>query len=265
MGQEKPIVATRQPRLAGKVALVTGGTLGIGAAIVQLFAREGAQVAFCARRRAAGLRLEAKLAAEGLNVSFWPADVAAEAEVRNVIVRTVKRYGRLDVVVNNAGVSASAPLEATSLKEWQRVVENNLTSMFLVCKHAIPYLRRSGAGSIINLGSTYGVVGAPGSAVYAVTKAAAINLSRTLAAELAPDRIRVNALCPGATDTPLHRRWRASQPDPEDSWRVLVARHPMGRLATPEEIALGALYLASDESSFVTGHALMVDGGYTAV
>ncbi|HZV51919.1 MAG TPA: SDR family NAD(P)-dependent oxidoreductase [Candidatus Dormibacteraeota bacterium] len=252
-------------RLTGKVALVTGGTLGIGAAIVRLFAREGAQVAFCARRSAAGLQLEAELATEHLSVSFWPCDVAVESEARCLIERTVERYGRLDVVVNNAGVSASAPLEATSLEEWRRVVENNLTSMFLICKHAIPHLRRSGSGSIVNLGSTYGVVGAPRSAAYAVTKAAAINLSRTLAAELAADGIRVNALCPGATDTPLHRRWRASQPDPEAAWRALVDRHPMGRLATPEEVAMGALYLASDESSFVTGHALMVDGGYTAI
>src|SRR5579875_295004 len=258
-------VMTGQRRLAGKVALVTGGSLGIGAAIVQLFAQEGAKVAFCARRQDVGRQLESRLAAEGLSVSFWPCDVAVEAEVQGLIECTVERYGRLDIVVNNAGISVSARLEAMSLEEWHRVVENNLTSMFLVCKHAIPYLRRSGAGSIINLGSTYGVVGAPGSAVYAVTKAAAISLSRTLAAELAPDRIRVNALCPGATDTPLHRRWRASQPDPEAAWRALVDRHPMGRLATPEEVAMGALYLASDESSFVTGHALMVDGGYTAI
>jgi NAD(P)-dependent dehydrogenase (short-subunit alcohol dehydrogenase family) len=177
----------------------------------------------------------------------------------------MERYGRLDVLVNNAGITVSGTVEDTTLDDWRAVLDANITTMFLVTKYAIPALRRSSAGSIINLGSTYGVVGAAGSAAYAVSKAAAINLARTLALELAGDGIRVNALCPGATATPMNIEWLAAQPDPEQARRALVAKHPIGRMSSPEEQAGAALFLASDDASFVTGHALMADGGYTAI
>jgi NAD(P)-dependent dehydrogenase (short-subunit alcohol dehydrogenase family) len=260
--------ATNQSRsqtLGGKVALVTGGSVGIGAAIVRQFADEGAAVVLCARSSEDGRALERDLTATGRVALFVSCDVSMEAAVEQLIATIVDRFGRLDILVNNAGITASGLVEETSLETWRAVLEANVTSMFLVTKHAIPVLRRSPGASIINLGSTYGVVGSAGSGAYAVSKAAAISLTKTLSLELAGDHIRVNALCPGATGTPMNIEWLAAQPDPEQALRDLVAKHPIGRLASPDEQAAAALFLASDGASFVTGHSLMVDGGYTAI
>ena len=251
-------------RLSGKVALVTGGNRGIGEAIVRLFAQEGAKVAFCGRRESLGRTVEKEVRAGGGDVFFVQADVSKEEEAKRFVDETVERYGRLDIVVNNAGIAPASPVETMELSSWQEVVDINVTHMFLISKHSIPHLRKAGGGSIINLGSTFGTVGAAGSAAYAMTKAAAINFSKSLAVELAKEGIRVNALCPGGTDTPFLQEWFESTGDPEGTKAWLVAHHPMGRLGTPQEQAHGALFLASDEASFVTGHALLVDGGYTA-
>jgi NAD(P)-dependent dehydrogenase (short-subunit alcohol dehydrogenase family) len=251
--------------LSDRVALVTGGSRGIGEAIVRRFAAAGASVVLCSRSKAEGFALAEELTGLGRTVEFAPCDVANEADVQALIEMIVERYGRLDVLVNNAGITASGTVEETTLDTWRAVLDANMTTMFLVTKYAIPALRRSRTGSIINLGSSYGVVGAAGSAAYAVTKAAAINLAKTLALELAVDGIRANALCPGATATPMNAEWLTAQPDAEQARRDLVAKHPIGRMSSPDEQAGAALFLASDDSSFVTGHALMADGGYTAI
>jgi NAD(P)-dependent dehydrogenase (short-subunit alcohol dehydrogenase family) len=263
---EKPDHAARSQmgRLAGKVALVTGGSKGIGEAAVRLFAAEGARVVFCGRDAGPGSTLERELLDAGAGVLFQCADVTDENAVKALIKASLDRFGRLDVVMNNAGITATGTIETTDAGTWRRLLEGNVTSMFLVCKHAIPALRASGGGSIINLGSTYGVVGVPGSGAYAVTKAAAISLTRTLALELAKENIRVNALCPGATATPMNIEWAESTGDPDGALGSLIARHPIGRLASPEEQARAALFLASDDSSYMTGHAMLVDGGFTA-
>jgi NAD(P)-dependent dehydrogenase (short-subunit alcohol dehydrogenase family) len=250
--------------LQGKVALITGGNRGIGKATVTLFAAEGAKVVFCARRAALGEQVEAEVRARGGDVTFVACDVTDEDAVKRLLDFTVDRYGRLDIVVNAAGIAPASPVERMSLETWREVLDINVTSMFLVSKHAIPRLREAGGGSIINLGSTFGTVGAPGSAAYAVTKAAAINFSKSLALELAGDKIRVNALCPGGTDTEFLHEWFESTGDYQGTQQWLVEHHPMGRLGTAEEQAQAALFLASDESSFVTGSQLLVDGGYTA-
>jgi len=251
-------------RLDGKVALVTGGSRGIGAAIVELFCRQGATVSFCARKASEGNALEGKLRRKGLDATFWTCDVSDEKSVKRLVNNTIDKYAKLDILVNNAGIGGPANVEEMSAREWRRTIDINVTGMFLATKYCIPHLRLT-AGTIVNLGSTYGVVGAPGFAAYAISKAAAINFSKTLALELAPDRIRVNALCPGATETPSYESSMRASRNPRDARRKLTAQHPIGRLAMSIEQAYGALYLASDEASFVTGHALLVDGGYTAI
>ena len=250
--------------LAGRVALVTGAVSGIGAAIAQTFAEQSARVVITGRRRVEGERMAAQLSTDGTDVRFIHGDASDEAQVEALIGQCHAEFGRLDIVVNNAGVAPAGPLEDLSLEQWNYVLACNLTSMYLVSKHAIPLLRASPAASIINLGSTFGVVGAGGSVAYAMTKAAAISFSKSLALELAPDGIRVNALCPGATQTEFLDGWAEATGDHAATMQWLVEHHPLGRLSTPREQAAAALFLASDASSFVTGHALLVDGGYTA-
>ena len=255
---------TRPRRLDGTITLVTGGSTGIGAAIVRLFAEEGARVSFCARSEQPGRDLENQLKAAGHEVLFSRCDAAMEPEARALVKLTAERFGGIDVLVNNAAVSKLIPVERMSLGDWEFILSKNLTSMFLMSRESIPILRRSSFASIINLGSTYAVVGASDSAAYALTKAGAVSFTKTLALELAPDRIRVNALCPGATETPLYYQWLDSQADAAQAKADLFAKHPLGRIGMPEEMARAALYLASEDASFVTGHALLVDGGYTA-
>jgi NAD(P)-dependent dehydrogenase (short-subunit alcohol dehydrogenase family) len=250
--------------LDGRVAVVTGGSRGIGEAIVRLFAHEGASVAFCGRRRAYGEALQSDVTAAGGRAFYVEADVSIENDARRLVRLAVDHFGRLDIVVNNAGITASGNVEHLAVDTWRDVMEHNVTSMFLVSREAIPHLRAAGGGSIINLGSTYGTVGAAGNSVYGVSKAAAINFSKHLALELAPDNIRVNALCPGAVRTPMNIEWSEAQPDPAEAQRVLASKHPIGRVSSPDEQARVALFLASDESSYITGTALMSDGGYTA-
>jgi NAD(P)-dependent dehydrogenase (short-subunit alcohol dehydrogenase family) len=251
-------------KLEGKAALVTGGNRGIGEAIVRLFSAEGAKVMFAARRAELGEKIASELRDAGRDVTFVGCDVTDEDAVKSLVARAVDELGGLNIVVNNAGIAPASPVESMDVSDWDDLMRVNVRSMFLVSKHAIPELRKSGNGSIINLGSTFGMVGAAGSAGYAVTKAAAINFSKSLALELAGDGIRVNALCPGGTDTEFLHEWFESTGDAKGTEDWLVAHHPIGRLATAEEQAKGALYLASADASYVTGHALMVDGGYTA-
>ena len=251
-------------RLEGRIALVTGGATGIGAAIVRVFAAEGARVSFCSRSDQPGRDLERELKGDGYDVAFFKCDAAIEKEAKALVKSTIDRFGGIDILVNNAAVSKLVPVEEMSLDDWELILSKNLTSMFLMSRELIPALRRSRHPNIINLGSTYAVVGAAGSAAYALTKAGAVSFSKTLALELAGDGIRVNALCPGATETRLYHEWLGSQADAEKAKSDLAAKHPLGRIGQPEEMAKAALYLASEDASFVTGHALLVDGGYTS-
>jgi NAD(P)-dependent dehydrogenase (short-subunit alcohol dehydrogenase family) len=251
-------------KLDGRVALVTGGNRGIGAAIVRLFSAEGARVVFCGRRAELGRSVEEELRSEGREVTYVATDVADAEAARALVAGTVELYGGLNILVNNAGIAPAGTVEAMEVADWDELMHINIRSMFLMSKYAIPELRRAGKGVIINLGSTFGVVGAGGSSGYALTKAAAISFSKSLALELAGEGIRVNALCPGGTDTEFLHEWFESTGDAEGTEEWLVSRHPLGRFATSDEQARGALFLVSDDASFVTGHSLLVDGGYTA-
>jgi NAD(P)-dependent dehydrogenase (short-subunit alcohol dehydrogenase family) len=239
-------------RLDGKVCVITGAAGGIGSVTCELFAREGATVV--------GVDV-AENAPGDLSLQ---ADVSHEGQVADVYARVREAYGRIDVLFNNAGISPpeDASVLETDLDAWRRVQDVNLTSVFLCCKHGIPHLLDNGGGSVINTASFVALMGAATSQIsYTASKGGVLALSRELAVEFARRGVRVNALCPGPVDTPLLRDIFAN--DPERAARRLV-HVPMGRFGRAEEIASGVLFLASDESSFVTATAFLVDGGLAA-
>ena len=250
-------------RLAGKVAIVTGGASGIGAATCRLFAREGARgVVITDLNEAAGTALEAEIRRDGGNATFRPLDVTQEAQWIETIDAVVSRYGRLDILVNNAGRSQPARpvVEQTTEEAWDLIFAVHAKGAFLGTKHAIPAMRRSGGGSVINVISIYALVGSPLGTAYSASKGAARAFTRTAAVQYAPEGIRVNSVFPGFVETPMTREVHA-QPGVREERTALT---PLGRLAMPEDIAWGILYLASDESSYVTGSELVIDGGMTA-
>ena len=240
-------------RLEGKVCVITGTASGIGAESARLFAAEGAKVV--------GIDLDAEQAAGALTIA---ADVSDEAQVRGALAEAQERFGRIDVLMNNAGINPTddGSVLETSLESWQRVQDVNLRSVFLCCKHGIPHLLEGGGGSVINVASFVAVMGAAVSqGSYTASKGAILSLSRELGVEFADRGVRVNALCPGPVNTPLLKELFAK--DPERAAKRLV-HIPMGRFGEPEEIAKAALFLAGDDSTFVTATAFLVDGGLSA-
>lgn len=259
-------------RMAGKVALVAGAASGIGRATALLLAREGAAV-HCADLDLQGADTTAGIIeeAEG-NSSFSRLDVTSEESWREALEQAADRFGRLDVLVNSAGISFGRPVTEMSLEEWRRVLAVNLDGVFLGTKHAILTLRRTGGGSIVHISSASGLKSAPGASAYSASKAAVCMFVKAAARECLQngDKIRINTVCPGGVKTPL---WRdipffhdlvEKTGSEEAAFQELAKSDPQGRFAEPEEIAQAVLYLASDESLYVTGTDLVIDGGYTA-
>ncbi|MDQ3416292.1 MAG: 3-oxoacyl-ACP reductase [Actinomycetota bacterium] len=249
----------RAGRLEAKTAVVTGGCSGIGASTVRRFADEGAHVVLADLDDERGKQL-----AEEVRGHYVHCDVTDAGQVARMVAETVDRYGSLDVSVHNAGISPveDGSILDTDIDVWRRVQEVNLTSIYLCCKAVIPQMRKQGGGSIINTASFVAVLGAATSQIsYSASKGAVLTMSRELGVQFAREGIRVNALCPGPVDTPLLRELFAS--DPERAQRRLV-HVPMGRFADPIEIANAALFLASDESSFITASTFLVDGGISS-
>jgi NAD(P)-dependent dehydrogenase (short-subunit alcohol dehydrogenase family) len=251
-------------RLDGKVALVTGGSSGIGEATAKLFAREGAKVVIADVQAEKGRQLASAICAEGGEASFVRADVSRDAEAKHMVEFAVSRYGRLDVLFNNAGIESPKPEVETSESEWDRVMAVNAKGVFLGTKHAIDAMRRSGGGSIINTSSIFGLVGSPGFAAYHASKGAVRLFTKSTALAHAKENIRANSIHPGVIETPMLAEVIAAEPDAEAARTEWMKGEPLGRFGRPEDIAFGALYLASDESSFVTGTELVIDGGWTA-
>jgi NAD(P)-dependent dehydrogenase (short-subunit alcohol dehydrogenase family) len=251
-------------RLAGKVAVVTGGAQGIGRAIVEKFAREGARVAFLDREEAAGAAAARELDGGGAAVAFLRADVTRELEVKAAVDEVVRREGRLDVLVNNAGVNAYADATEMTEAEWDGVFAVDLKGAWLCAKHALPAMKRAGSGSIVNIASIHANLTIAGMFPYAAAKSGLVGLTRSLALDHAPHNIRVNAVLPGWTRTRLIEEWFRKQPDPAEAERRVLAVHPLGRLSTPMEVANLVAFVASDEASAITGAALAVDGGLGA-
>lgn len=247
-------------RLEGKIAIVTGGGSGFGEGIARRFAAEGAKVLIADIDDRKGNAVREAIAAAGGTAAYIHADVAATREVAAMVAAAVKRWGGLDIVVNNAGVpQANGPMLETDEATFDRIFAVNVKSLYLAAIHAVPVLAARGGGAIVNTASTAGLRPRPGLVWYNASKGAAITLTKAMAIELAPQNIRVNALCPVAGDTPMLGTFMGGD-TPENRARF-VASIPLGRLSTPADIAGAALYLASDEAAFLTGVALEVDGG----
>jgi NAD(P)-dependent dehydrogenase (short-subunit alcohol dehydrogenase family) len=252
-------------RLKDKVAVITGAGLGIGRAIALRMAQEGARVAILDLLDPEGEAAAADVAVRGGEARYWRCDVSNEQQVAEVFADVVRHFGRIDVLVNNAGVSgANKPTHELTEAEWDFVQGINVKGVFFCTKHAIPALRAAGGGSIINLSSIYGLVGGPDVPPYHASKGAVRLMTKTDALTYAPDRIRVNSIHPGFIRTPMVQHHLESMGDVEEGVAAVSALHPLGHLGEPDDIAWGAVYLAADESRFVTGSELVIDGGYTA-
>ena len=249
-------------RMTGKVAFITGSASGIGSACALRFAQEGASVAGFDHSDNGDARWSAA-ARLAPGASFATGDVRNEESVAAAIAAVRQRFGRIDVVVNSAGVAGGGPVHMLPADEWDRVLGINLTGTFLVCKHALAVLLDQGGGSIINIASIEGLEGSEGGSAYNASKAGVVMLTRNMAMDYARKGIRVNAVCPGFIDTPMLAQV-FGLPGLEEYRGRIVEAHQMGRTGRPEEIANAVLFLASDEASFITGHALAVDGGFTA-
>ncbi|WP_309120680.1 SDR family oxidoreductase [Paenibacillus sp.] len=247
-------------RLEGKTAIVTGAGSGIGEAIAALFANRGANVVVADRNEAAAARVAREINEGSGRAIAIRTDVSLDADVRKLARATIDTFGAIDVVVNNASVILPGPIEHVEEADWQRVMDSNVKSVFLTTKACIPELRRR-RGSIVNLASLNGLLGQRNNPVYSASKGAVVALTKSLALDYAADGVRVNCICPAGVMTPLLEDWVERQPDPAAAARSLGEMHPLGRCATPEEIARAALYLACDDAGFVTGVALPVDGG----
>jgi NAD(P)-dependent dehydrogenase (short-subunit alcohol dehydrogenase family) len=251
-------------RLSGKVALITGGGTGIGRACALAFAREGAKIAVAGRRREPLQAVAHEIEAAGGQALALTCDVTQTVSVAAALSQSEQHFGRLDTIVNNAGAVVVATAEHTSDEDWQKVIAANLTGTFLVSRAALPLLRKAGGGSIVNIGSVLGLVARKERAAYCAAKAGVSGLTRAMAVDHAQDRIRVNCICPTIVETELGMQSIRQAPNAEAEIQRRIAEIPIGRMGTPEDVALMAVYLASDEASWVTGASFPLDGGVTA-
>lgn len=247
--------AAHSGRLDGKVAAITGGSSGIGLATARLFARNGAAVVLAARGVERGTAAAASIAQAGGRALFVPCDVRVAEQVEHLVAHTDQQFGRLDILFNHAGVNRASRITELAEDEWDELLDTNAKSVYLGCRYAIPLMIRGGGGSIINTAGTFGLIARPAQAAYCASKAAVIHLTRQVALEYGPYGVRVNCICPGYIDTPL------TASVPADIVERLVAAQPIRRVGQAQDVAYAALYLASEEASFVTGGILPVDGG----
>ncbi len=249
-------------KLDRRVAIITGAAAGIGESAARLFAREGARLVLVDVDTAGLDLLTAELEAESTIVLEMAGDISSAEVCKAVVDRTMSSFGRLDVLFNNAGIVLNGSLVDCTEDDWQKTMDVNLKSMYMLCRNAVPVMQGQGGGSIINMSSVAGPTGVANRGAYSVSKAGVIGLTKSLAVDFIKDAIRVNCICPGTVDTPSLRQRIAGSPDPEGARKAFLARQPTGRLGRPEEIAALALFLACDDSRYVTGQAITVDGGW---
>ncbi|MDQ1390093.1 MAG: hypothetical protein QOF56_3547 [Acidobacteriaceae bacterium] len=248
-------------QVSGKTALITGGAGGIGRATALLLAREGAAVSIVDLNEGAGQEVVREISGAGGRAIFARADVACAGDCRRVVERTVKELGGIDVLFNNAGIIRRASAVEISEEDWDAVMAVNVKSIFFMCREIIPIMVAAKGGSIINTASGWGLAGGARAAAYCASKGAVVLMTKAMAIDHGRQNIRVNCICPGDTDTAMLRNEARQLDETEDRFLSESANRPLGRMGKPEEIARAALYLASDAASFVTGTALVVDGG----
>jgi len=251
-------------KLEQRVAVITGAGSGIGQAMARLFAGEGARI-FAADVNESAAQETARIITEaGGTCRTFAVDVSRPEQVRAMVDAAISAFGRIDILCNNAGIGSTTDVVECEPDEWDRVMTVNVKSVYLGCKYAIPHMLAQGGGVIVNTASVAGMVGLPKRASYSASKGAVIALTRQVAVEYVEQGIRVNCLCPGTVDSPWVGRLLQQADDPVAARQALVARQPLGRLGTPDEIAAAALYLVSDDAAFITGTGLVIDGGLTA-
>jgi NAD(P)-dependent dehydrogenase (short-subunit alcohol dehydrogenase family) len=254
-------------RLKDKVAIITGATSGIGRAGAILFAREGAKVVAVGRRKAAGEETVGRIKADRGEAIFVKADVSKGNEIKGMVDETVQTYGKVDILFNNAGIlpdSSKRELKDLSEEAWDQVMEVNVKGVFLTSKYVIPEMIKTGGGSIINTSSNFGHIAVKNRSAYVTSKGGVTLLTKAMALDYAPHNIRVNCVCPALVETEMASEFLKMARKEEKLWGEIMATIPLGRVGTPEDVAYAALFLASHESSWITGSSLMVDGGYTA-
>jgi len=250
-------------RLENKIAIITGGGDGLGQASAVLFAKEGASVVVADMDPARGMKTVDMIKNQNGEAMFVEVDVSKEDSVKNMVEKVVDAYGRIDILVNSAGIFIEATVINTTVEDWDKIMAVNLRGIFLGCKYVIPEMIKAGKGSIVNIGSEAGITGWENATAYAASKGGVVNMTRCLALDFAKHNIRANCVCPGTTETPMLKKALEIAPDPKKARRFFESR-PLLRLGRPEEIAAGILYLASDESLYATGAVLSIDGGKTA-
>jgi NAD(P)-dependent dehydrogenase (short-subunit alcohol dehydrogenase family) len=251
-------------RLENKCALITGGASGIGLATVRLFAEEGAAVVIADINIEQGKQVEHEVQQAGGKAVFVPCDVTRTEDCQRAVITAVEQFGRLDILFNNAGMIRRADVIGTTEDEWDRVMDVNVKSIFLLSKYAVPVMAKQGSGVIVNTGSGWGIKGGRNAVSYCASKGAVVNMTRAMAIDHGPQNIRVNCICPGDTDTPMLRNEATQIGQSEAQFMAEASERPLNRYAQPIEIAQAVLYLVSDAASFVTGAVLAVDGGGTA-
>lgn len=251
-------------KLTGKVAIVTGAASGIGRASAIAFAREGARVLVADRSQSGAEETARCIGADGFETEAIEVDVSIEADVQRMVNKAATRWGRIDVLFNNAGVLLVKPVEQMTEAEWDHVMAVNVKGAFFAVKHVVPHMRQTGGGAILNTGSIASLTGQVGTPAYSASKGAIALLTKSLALDLGRDRIRVNCICPGITDTPMLREHLGHGSEGESRIRARLSRVPLGEILRPEDVARAALYLVSEDSAGITGVLHVVDAGLTA-
>jgi NAD(P)-dependent dehydrogenase (short-subunit alcohol dehydrogenase family) len=248
-------------RIAGKIALITGGASGIGLATAELFVKEGATIVIADKNGAAAEKVAATL---GAKASAFPCDVAKSDQVQAMVATTVKRHGRIDILINNAGYGITGNVVSTKEDDWDALMSVNVRGVYLGCKYTIPVMAKQGGGAIVNTASTTSRVGIKDRVAYVTSKGAVAAMTRAMALDHVDQNIRINCVAPGTIDGPYYEKMMATMPDAAAWKQQLAGRQPMNRMGTPAEVAKAMLFLASDDSSFCTGSTLFADGGWTA-